>query len=63
VSNNGRLDVSVLTKILDGSYGSSIIVSFNPVEIRLRVKEAGRTTVSSGSCWKTVLVKTLADKS
>jgi len=60
---NGRQEVSILIKDLDGSCGSSVIVSINPVEIRLRVTEAERTTLSYGSCWKTALVKTLADKS
>jgi hypothetical protein len=55
--------VSMITKILDRSCGSSVIVSIDPVEIRLRVTEAERTTLSCGSCWNTALVKTLADKS
>jgi len=54
--------VPILTKILDRSCGSSVIVSINPVEMRLRVTEAELTTLRSGSCWKTALVKTLADK-
>jgi len=52
----------MLTEIFDRSCGSGVIVSTNPVEIRLRVAEATRTTLSYGSCWKTALIETLANK-
>ena len=48
---NGRREVSMLTEIFDRSCGSGIIFSTNPVEIRLRVAEATRTTLSYGPCW------------
>ena len=51
VSKNGRQDVSMLTEILDRNCGCGFIVSTNPVEIRLRVAEATRTTLSYGPCW------------
>ena len=59
---NGIREVSMLTEIFDRSCGSGVIVSTNPVEIRLRVAEATRTTLSYGSCWKTALIETLANK-
>ncbi len=59
---NGIREVSMLTEIFDRSYGSGVIVSTNPVEIRLRVAEATRTTLGYGSCWKTVFIETLANK-
>lgn len=48
---NGIREVSMLTEIFDRSCGSGFIVSTNPVEIRLRVAEATRTTLSYGLCW------------
>ncbi len=60
--NNGTREVSMLTEIFDRSCGSGVIVSTNPVEIRLRVAEARRTTLSYGFCWKTALIETLANK-
>ncbi len=48
---NGIREVSMLTEIFDRSCGSGVIVSTNPVEIRLRVAEATRTTLSYGPCW------------
>jgi len=48
---NGIREVSMLTEIFDRSCGSDFIVSTNPVEIRLRVAEATRTTLSYGPCW------------
>ncbi len=59
---NGIREVSMLTGIFDRSCVSGVIVSTNPVEIRLRVAEATRTTLSYGSCWKTALIETLANK-
>ncbi len=48
---NGIREVSILTEIFDRSCGSGVIVSTNPVEIRLRVAEATRTILSFGPCW------------
>ena len=48
---NGIREVSMLTEIFDRSCGSGVIVSTNPVEIRLRFAEATRTTLSYGPCW------------
>jgi len=59
---NGIREVFMLTEIFDRSCGSGVIVSTNPVEIRLRVAEATRTTLSYGSCWKTALIETLANE-
>lgn len=59
---NGIREVSMLTEIFDRSCGCGVIVSTNPVEIRLRVAEATRTTLSCGPCWKTELIETLANK-
>ncbi len=48
---NGIREVSMLTELCDRSCGSGVIVSTTPVEIRLRVAEATRTTLSYGPCW------------
>jgi len=58
---NGRQEGSMLTEIFDRSCGCGFIVSTSPVEIRLRVAEAARTTLSCGPCWK-ALIETLANK-
>ena len=58
--NNKRQKASVLTEILDRSRGCGFIISANPVEIRLSVAEATRTTLSYGHCWK-ALIETLAN--
>lgn len=52
----------MLTEIFDRSCGCCFIVSNNPVEIRLRVAKATRTTSIYGSFWKMVLIETLANK-
>jgi len=59
---NGIREVSMLTEIFDRSCGNGVIVSTSPVEIRLRVAEATRTTLSYGSCWKTALIETLTNE-
>ena len=59
---NGIREVSMLTEIFDRSCGSGVIVSTNPEEIRLKVAEATRTTLSYGSCWKTAVIETLANE-
>jgi hypothetical protein len=59
---NERQEVSMLTEIFDRSCGCGFIGPTNLMEIRLRVAESMRTTLSYGPCWKTVHIETLANK-
>jgi hypothetical protein len=54
---NGTQEMSTLTEVFDRSYGGGLLVSANPVEIRLRVVEAMRTRLSYGPCRKTALIE------